>query len=347
MGRRGPVLAAMAVALAAGRPAVAQSAQRLAAVDRYLREEVRRQRIPGLSVAILRGDRVLLARGYGYANVELRVPATDSTVYQSGSLGKQFTAALVLQFADPLRERIFEPLGMRSARVISEAGIVPNRAAGYRLVGDTLRNQEWVSPSLNTTADGSLYLTVNDLARWAVGLDAHRVLSRSDLAAAWTAVRLNDGGTYPYGFGWSLSELRAQPLVGHTGAWQGFRTSIQRFPAASLTVIVLTNLAQAPPAPIETLIAALANATDTGRVTPGLLHFLSDADRTGWRNTLSETSAWTPLGCDAADGRGITRLGATVAHVCYARAHAADGDVVVTVPYTADWRAADVDSYRF
>jgi len=49
-----------------------------------------RQHIPGVSVAVLSGDRVVLSRGYGFANVELRVPASDSTVYQSGSMGKQF-----------------------------------------------------------------------------------------------------------------------------------------------------------------------------------------------------------------------------------------------------------------
>ena len=54
---------------------------------------------------------------------------------------------------------------MTSARVISEEDIVPNRAAGYRLVDGEPKNQEWVSPSLNTTADGTLHLTVCDLVR--------------------------------------------------------------------------------------------------------------------------------------------------------------------------------------
>ncbi len=474
MRRRGLTLAAAVIALIGARGARAQSAARVAAVDHYLRDELRRQHIPGMSVAILLGHRVLLSRGYGFANVELRAPATDSTVYQSGSLGKQFTAALILQLADSgrlglddpirrylsegpprwdsvtvrhllthtsgipdytdsavdlhrdytedqlvrvaadlpplfaqgdrwsysntgyvllgvlihrvtgvfygdlLRERIFTPLGMRSARIISESDIVPNRAAGYRLAGDTLRNQDWVSPSLNTTADGSLYLTVRDLARWASGLDAHRVLSRSDLAAAWAPVHLNGGGTYPYGFGWFLTGMRTRPRIGHTGAWQGFRTSIERFPESGLTVIVLTNLEQArpdavalavagildpaltpphrltaalpgpvPPAPLDSLLAAIASASDSALVTPGLHRFLAAAERDEWRTTLSDVSAWTPLGCDPADGRGITRLGAEVAHVCYARGHAADRDVAVTVSYTADWRAADVGSYDF
>jgi len=58
----------------------------LAAVDRYVRQEIRRERVPGVSVAIVRKGKVVLARGYGYANLELHAPATDSTVYQSGSL---------------------------------------------------------------------------------------------------------------------------------------------------------------------------------------------------------------------------------------------------------------------
>lgn len=44
-------------------------------VDRFVRAELARQRIPGISVAVLRGDSMLLARGYGSADVELRVPA--------------------------------------------------------------------------------------------------------------------------------------------------------------------------------------------------------------------------------------------------------------------------------
>ena len=46
-----------------------------------------------------------------------------------------------------------------NTRIISEADIIPNRAAGYRLVKGQLKNQEWVSPTLNTTADGALYFT--------------------------------------------------------------------------------------------------------------------------------------------------------------------------------------------
>ena len=60
-------------------------------------------------------------------------------------------------FGDFLQERVFKPLGMSTTRIISEADIIPNRAAGYRLENGQLKNQEWVSQSANSTADGSLY----------------------------------------------------------------------------------------------------------------------------------------------------------------------------------------------
>jgi CubicO group peptidase (beta-lactamase class C family) len=61
-------------------------------------------------------------------------------------------------YGDFIQERIFEPLGMNTARIISEADIVPNRAAGYRLVVGELKNQEWVSPALNTAPGKSFHI---------------------------------------------------------------------------------------------------------------------------------------------------------------------------------------------
>ena len=69
-------------------------------------------------------------------------------------------------YGDVLGERVFKPAKMTTARIISEADIIPNRAAGYRLVKGELKNQEWVAPSLNTTGDGSLYVSVKDMLAW-------------------------------------------------------------------------------------------------------------------------------------------------------------------------------------
>lgn len=71
-----------------------------AKVDTIARAAMAAERIPGLSVAVMRGADTVLARGWGYADLEQRVPATRRTVYRIGSLTKQFTALAVLQLAD-------------------------------------------------------------------------------------------------------------------------------------------------------------------------------------------------------------------------------------------------------
>jgi CubicO group peptidase (beta-lactamase class C family) len=453
----------------------AQSATPIDSVARYVEAEMARQRIPGLSIAVLRGDSVLLARGFGYANVEHRVAATDSTVYQSGSIGKQFTAAAMVMLADEgklrlddsvtrylpegarawsgitlrhllthtsgipdyvdstldyrrayseeelvrlaaalplefrpgerwsysntgyvllgtvirrvtgafygnfLQRRIFRPAGMRATRVISESDIVPHRAAGYRLVNDRLQNQEWVSPELNTTADGSLYLTVRDLAAWAVALNHGRVPPRSVLDRSWTPVRLTGGGIYPYGFGWSVGEQRGRKRIGHTGSWQGFKGSLQRYPEFGLTVIVLCNLAEglpeaisyavagivepalaaphllgaalggnAPPRPIPELLRRVESGTAGRDATPGLRGFASDEFRREVGEELEGGRAWTFLGCDDVRGRDVSRLGARVERVCYARGiRAGAPGVLAAALYAEGWQAADLEFYRF
>jgi CubicO group peptidase (beta-lactamase class C family) len=458
--------------LLAPRAALGQASD-TASINRYVQAEMTRQRIPGLSLAVLVGDRVVMSRGYGFANVELRVPASDSTIYQSGSMGKQFTAALIemlvtqgrLRLDDPivrwfpegagvwqgitvrnllthtsgiaeytdstfdyrkdytedelvkfaasrpldfrpgerwsysntgyvllgvlihrvsgrfygdlLRDSVFKPLGMNDSRIISEADIVPNRADGYVLDDSVLKNQEWVAPMLNTTADGALYFTVRDLAKWAVALNQRRVAGSALLDTAWAPVRLNDGATYPYGFGWGVFNQRGHLRIAHTGSWQGFKTVIARYPESRLTVIVLANLAEAqpgaiaygiagmldttlaaphlaswsgrqPPAPILALLQTVVANPDSARITPRFRRFLS-SDMTDWyRALVAPTRQWSFAGCDATDRAKIEYLGSRIAYICYARsARATGGGTVVTVLYSADGRAAGIEGYSY
>jgi CubicO group peptidase (beta-lactamase class C family) len=42
----------------------------------------------------------LLAKGYGLANVELNVPVKPETIFQSGSVGKQFVSAAMMMLGE-------------------------------------------------------------------------------------------------------------------------------------------------------------------------------------------------------------------------------------------------------
>jgi CubicO group peptidase (beta-lactamase class C family) len=336
-----------------------------AKVDAYVNGEMRAEKIPGLALAIVRDGKIVKSQGYGLANIELDVAVKPETIFQTGSVGKQFTATAVMMlvqegkihldhpigkylpdspaswnnvtvrnllthtsgvpdyesdslakkgaafinlrndytedelfakfsglpldfppgskwsysnsgyvllgilihkvagqfYGDLLQERIFQPLGMTSTRIISEADIIPNRAAGYRLVNGEIKNQEWVSPMLNTTADGALYTNVLDMAKWDAALYTEKLLKKGSLDQMWSAVRLNDGKTAPYGFGWDVTQVNGHRLIEHGGAWQGFTTQISRYVDDRFTVIVLTNLdsEHSQPDKIAHEVAALYN----------------------------------------------------------------------------------------
>jgi CubicO group peptidase (beta-lactamase class C family) len=342
------------------------TADQIASIDRFVAAEMSATHMPGAAVGIYsRGD-ILLAKGYGLANVELNVPVQPQTIFQSGSVGKQFVSAAIMMlveqgrvslddsitkyfpdapaswkpilvknllshtsglaeyetdertgpngpfylrldfteaqllrkiealpieappgvkwdyrntnyvllgmlihrvtgmfYADYLAEHIFKPLGMSSTRLISESEIIPNRAAGYQWDG-TLKNQDWVSPTFNSTADGTLYFNVLDLAKWDAALYTTSLLSQRSLDRTWTVYKLRNGKPNPanYGFGWEITTQNGHRLIEHDGAWQGFTCSIQRYPNDSLTVVVLTNLDadHARPEYMATVIAGLADS---------------------------------------------------------------------------------------
>lgn len=335
-------------------------------VDAMVQSELLRQHIPGAAVGVYRDGKLTKAQGYGLANVEWDAAVTPDTIFQSGSMGKQFAATGVMMlveegkvglddpikkyfpdapeiwndikvhnllshtsglseyetgartkvggpfymrldysedelykrikempmdfktgedwayrntnyvllgilihkvtgkfYGDFLQERIFRPLGMSRTRIISEEDIIPRRAAGYRLVRGELKNQEWVSPSLNSTADGALYFTVEDLQKWDAALYTERLLKKASLDRMWTVEKLNNGkpNKANYGFAWEINNVNGHRVIEHGGAWQGFTTYIARYVDDRLTVVALTNLdsGHSNPKKITSGVAAIYN----------------------------------------------------------------------------------------
>lgn len=76
--------------------AIALAAQ----IDHIANEAVRKGPTTGLSVAVVQHGRVIVAKGYGLANVELSVPARAGTVYHADSITKHLTAGAILCLVD-------------------------------------------------------------------------------------------------------------------------------------------------------------------------------------------------------------------------------------------------------
>ncbi|MBL4639812.1 MAG: beta-lactamase family protein [Kordiimonadaceae bacterium] len=149
-------------------------------------------------------------------------------------------------YGDFLQDRVFGPIGMKTAQVNDIDQIIPNRSQGYRPKGDGLIRDEFVSHSLSRTADGSLLFSVLDMAEWNKELFYdNKILSRETVQEILKRRPYSDGTSQPsgYGYGWALTNVRGHEIVKHSGAWQGFSTYYLRAPEKDLSVVVLLNLA--------------------------------------------------------------------------------------------------------
>ena len=72
------------------------SAESLAELDEQIRAHLKQNNIPGGLVALASRGHIVYLKTYGMANIELSVPVTDKTVFEIGSISKQFTSAAVM-----------------------------------------------------------------------------------------------------------------------------------------------------------------------------------------------------------------------------------------------------------
>ena len=68
-------------------------------VDEFIRNEMRQHRIPGVNLRVLQEGKPTKIASYGLANLELQVPVKPETVFEIGSISKQFAAAAILILA--------------------------------------------------------------------------------------------------------------------------------------------------------------------------------------------------------------------------------------------------------
>ena len=133
-----------------------------ARIDRFVGEEMQRQHVPGVGVAVIQRGQVIKVQGYGVSNLEHRVAVTPETMFQSGSLGKQFTAmAVMLQVEDG-----------KLALSDSIAKFFPDAPATWRAI--TVRHLLTHTSGIPDYVEGVLDMrkdyTEDELARFAFGL---------------------------------------------------------------------------------------------------------------------------------------------------------------------------------
>jgi D-alanyl-D-alanine carboxypeptidase len=148
-----------------------------------------------------------------------------------------------MPYAEFMRTKVFEPLGMARTMINDASRVVPHRASGYRLHYGELMNGYRISQAAEARGDVGVLTTALDLARWDAAMRDTRLLSRASLDLIATPARLEDGSSFPYGLGWNLWPVRGFRTMSHGGTFRtGFSSNISRYVDADLTVIVVANL---------------------------------------------------------------------------------------------------------
>ena len=178
-----------------------------------------------------------------YCSGELEFEPGSRFLYNNSGyflLGAMIEAVTTKPYAQVLRERVFEPLGMAASGYDLSGPILEKRARGYEGGPAGVRNADYLDMGLPYAA-GSLYSTVEDLYIWDQALYGEKVLPSKAKERMFTPSLGN------YGFGWvvqkrSIGVDKAERLtIGHGGGINGFNTLITRVPEDRHLVVLFNN----------------------------------------------------------------------------------------------------------
>lgn len=168
---------------------------------------------------------------------------TPGTEYEYSNTGYTLLGVIIekqssLTYAEFLKQNIFIPAGMEATGVCDQKfRSCPNAALGYCFDDDGVTLVEDHSENIASTfSDGSIYSTVQDLAKWSKILDGGSSVLSQKTIAMMTTPKLGD-----YGCGLIIDKAMGQRRIYHNGSVAGFNTNFCKFPQDNNTIIILGN----------------------------------------------------------------------------------------------------------
>ncbi len=130
----------------------------------------RAERIPGLAVAMLQDTTVLLARGFGLANIERNVPVTAETPFNTASVSKTISGTLAMKLVEQGKLDLDRP--MRSYQNFNEFCDAARGDGGvffsdYACMSDKLSMRHMLGMTANGTEPGTRFLYNPPSFSWA------------------------------------------------------------------------------------------------------------------------------------------------------------------------------------
>ncbi len=168
-----------------------------------------------------------------------------------------------MSYAEFMRTRIFEPLGMTHTFVdtIAPANILNCRTSGHQ--GNKLRAREFYD---GVYGDKGIFSSVGDMNRWYFALHSGCLLNKQWLAEAFTPRSFERKSRHNYGLGFRLmtdpDDMKKVHYVYHGGWWAGYSTMFWMDLEADVVIIVLGNRKNNSVYDIKSVLAILEENTD-------------------------------------------------------------------------------------
>lgn len=149
-----------------------------------------------------------------------------------------------------VRERIFQPLGMRDSGFDFTHLSNPKKAKGYFSLSPTSIPAPVVDSTIAYSA-GAIYSTIGDFYKWERAIYTSKILKSESWKAVFTPFKNK------YGYGWAIDSLYGHRLTTHSGGIHGFSSNILRFPEDELAIIIFDNSSSNSLGKISNSLAAI------------------------------------------------------------------------------------------
>ena len=162
--------------------------------------------------------------------------------------GECVAAVMGKPYPDLLRERIFDPLGMKDANAsVAKTLTLPARAVGYHEFGEQrARRPVPMRPLDHVAPAGAINASARDMGQWLRlllgrgAVDGRRLISEKNFARLWQPYI--EVGPFAYGLGWGLDKWNGKSQVAHDGGIDGFVTRVALLPEENIAFGLFTNI---------------------------------------------------------------------------------------------------------
>ncbi|AEC51585.1 beta-lactamase-like protein [Pyrococcus sp. NA2] len=152
-------------------------------LESFIVEKMAERRVPGISISIIKDGDVVYAKGFGYRNVEARLPSTPETIYGIGSITKSFTALAIMKLVeegglsldDPVEKYVdikLRPFGepVTVHHLLTHSSGIPSLGYAEAFIDGMVGGDNWLPVS---TPEETIAFA-RDMEKWAVAKPGER-----------------------------------------------------------------------------------------------------------------------------------------------------------------------------